>query len=97
MPTPPMPAERRDLIHALLRRGVQRKEIAGRAGVSSRTVYRMQARLGGVPRPFDVEYDARYLTRDERYEIARLHDLGCSMRGIAARLGRSPGRVRSSV
>ena len=93
MPTPPMPAEQRDLIHCLLRRGRPRAEIARRAGVSSRTVYRMLARLGGVARPFDVEYDARYLTRDERYEIARLHDLKWSMRAIAGKLGRAPSTI----
>jgi transposase, IS30 family len=88
-----MPAVQRDLIHVLLRRGRPRAEIAVRAGVSTRTVYRMLARLGGVPRPLHVEYDQRYLSRDERYEIARLHDLGCSMRTIATRLGRSPSTI----
>jgi transposase, IS30 family len=72
---------------------VMRRVIAERAGVSTRTVQRMLARLGGVPRPFDVEYDQRCLTRDERYEIARLHDLGWSVRAIAGRLGRSPSTV----
>ena len=64
MPTPPMPAEQVDLIHCLLRRGVQRAEIAARAGVSTRTVYRMLVRLGSVPRPAAAEYDARYLSQD---------------------------------
>lgn len=93
MPTPPMPAEQRDLVHALLRQGVQRELIARRAGVSARTVYRMLARLGGVAHAFDVEYDRRYLSRDERYELARLRDLGWSVRAIAARLARSPSTV----
>src|SRR5690242_19502585 len=93
MPTPPMPADTRDLIHALLRRGQQRAVIAARAGVSERTVYRMLARLGRVARPFDAEYDRRYLTREERYELARLDDLGWSMRKIAVRLGRAPSTV----
>jgi IS30 family transposase len=92
-----MPADQRDLIHALLRRGCKRDEIAQRAGVSSRTVYRMLARLGGVARPFDVEYDERYLTRDERYEIARLNDLGYSQRTIARRLRRSPSTVNREL
>lgn len=88
-----MPMEKVDLIHCLLRRGEQRSVIAERAGVSKRTVYRMLASLGGVPRPFDVEYHARYLGQDERCEIARLHDLGWSARGIARHLGRSPSTV----
>jgi IS30 family transposase len=88
-----MPAEQRDLVHSLLREGCRRRVVAERAGVSVRTVYRVLARLGGVARPFDVEYDQRYLSRDERYEIARLRDLGLSVRAIAARLGRSPSTV----
>lgn len=93
MPTPPMPAWQRDLIHSLLRRGVRKREIAERAGVSPRTVYRVLARLGGVTRPVDAEYVGRYLNRDERCEIARLHDLNWSMRKIAERIGRDPATV----
>jgi len=84
---------RRDLIFALLRQGSPRAVIAQRAGVSTRTVYRLRQTLEGMPRPADVEYDARYLTREERYEIARLHDGGVSMRRIAARLGRAPSTI----
>ncbi len=93
MPARPIAAEKRDLAHALLRRGCQLDEIAQRAGVSKRTVNRLVARLGGVPRPFDVEYDKRYLTHDERYEIARLHDLGWSVRKIADQLRRAPSTI----
>lgn len=88
-----MPVEQVDLIHCLLRRGVQQKEIAQRSGVSVRTVQRMLARLGGVPRPAAAEYDARYLSQDERCEIARLHDGGISMRAIGRQLGRSPSTI----
>ena len=93
MPTPPMPADQRDLIHALLRRGVKRSVIAEQSGVSVRTVYRMVDRLGGVPRPADVEYDSRYLTLDQRCEIGRLHDHQWTVRAIAGRLGRSPSTI----
>lgn len=93
MPAPPMPAWKRDLIYSLLRRGVRRRLIAERVGMSVRTVDRMAASLGGVIRPFDVEYDKRYLTREERYEIARLHDLGWSIRRIGVHLGRAPSTV----
>jgi IS30 family transposase len=88
-----MPAEQRDLIFALLRRGLPRGGIAARAGVSERTVYRMLATLDGVIRPADAMYDQRYLAREERYELARLHDLGWSVRKIADRLGRAPSTV----
>jgi len=47
-----------------------------------------------VPSPA-VTYSARYLDRDERYEIARLRgqDPPLSGRRIAARLGRSPSAI----
>jgi transposase, IS30 family len=93
VPTPPMPAEQVDLIHCLLRRGERTSVVAERAGVSTRTVQRMLARVGGVPRPAQAEYAGRYLSQDERCEIARLHDLEHSVREIARRLGRAPSTV----
>lgn len=77
----------------LARRGVPRVAIAGEVGVSVRTVDRYLASLGPMCRPRDVEYDARYLTRHERRDLARLWDVGTSMRTIAARLGRSPSTI----
>ena len=93
MPTPPIPVEKRELVFALLRRGVRVGRIERETGVSRRSVGRLLATLSVMPRPFDAEYDARYLTREERYEIARLHDTGASVRRIAARLQRSPSTV----
>ena len=93
MPTPPIPIEKRELVFSLLRRGVRVGQIEQETGVSRRTVGRLLASLGGMPGPFDAEYDARYLTRDERYEIARSHDQGASVRAIAARLKRSPSTI----
>jgi IS30 family transposase len=40
-----------------------------------------------------VTYSARYLDREERYELARLREDGLSLRQLAARLGRSPSTV----
>jgi len=93
MPTPPIPTEKRELVFSLLRRGVRVGQIERETGVSRRTVGRLLASLSVMPRPFDAEYDARYLTREERYEIARLHDGRVSVRRIAARLGRAPSTV----
>jgi IS30 family transposase len=93
MSTSKIAADLQELIFVLARRGLIPARIAREVGVSSRTVRRYLARLDGVPRPDDVEYDARYLTHDERYEIARLHDSGTSVRVIAARLGRAPSTV----
>jgi len=93
MPYPRIAQDKQDLIVALARRGVPRAAIADDVGVSLRTVFRYLATLGGVPRPIDTEYDGRYLSHDERYEIARLNDDGASVRTIAARLGRSPSTI----
>jgi len=93
VPYPRIAQDKQDLIVALARRGVPRVRIADDLGVSTQTVYRYLATLGGVPRPLDVEYNGRYLSHDERYEIARLHDTGSSLRQIAARLGRSASTI----
>ena len=93
VPYPRIAQDKQDLIVALARRGVPGVRIATDLGVSVQTVYRYLATLGGVPRPLDVEYDGRYLSHDERYEIARLHDTGSSARQIGARLGRSPSTI----
>src|SRR5215212_11683489 len=97
MPTPPIPTEKRELVFSLLRRGVRVGRIEVETGVSRRTVGRLAASLGVMPRPFDAEYDARYLTREERYEIARLHDGRVSVRRIEARLGRAPSTVSRAL
>jgi IS30 family transposase len=93
MPRPTIAADLQELIFVLARRGFIPAQISRRTGVSSRTIRRYLATLEGVPRPADVEYDARYLTHDERYEIARLHYTGSSVRAIAARLGRAPSTI----
>jgi transposase, IS30 family len=63
------------------------------AGVSKSCAYRLHKKMGGVCRPPSAQYSARYLGRDERYEIARLREQGLSVRQVAARLGRSPSTV----
>lgn len=44
-------------------------------------------------RPVSATYSDRFLDRDERYEIARLHELRRSIRAIAAKLGRHPSTI----
>jgi transposase, IS30 family len=63
------------------------------AGVSVSYAYKLHRKMGGVYRPPGVTYSARYLDREERYELARLRDSGLSMRQVAARLGRSPSTI----
>jgi transposase, IS30 family len=97
MPTPPIPSEKRELVFSLLRRGMRVGQIQAESGVSRRSVGRLLASLGGMPRPCDAEYDARYLTLLERYEIARLDDTGVSIRKIAERLRRAPSTISREV
>ena len=77
----------------LLAAGVNPLAASRAAGVSPSFAYQLRTRMGGVCRPPAVTYSARYLDRDERYEIARLREAGLSVRQVAARLGRSPSTV----
>ena len=97
MSRPSIAPEKQELIYVLARRGVSGPQIARDLGVSTRTVYRYLDRLGGVPRPFDAEYDARYLTHHERYEIARLRDGGWSLREIGCVLVNVPATLADAT
>jgi IS30 family transposase len=59
-------------------------------------VYRDGQVVGFVP-PLDRlvvrEVSARFLSQDERVEIADLHHAGLSIRAIAAKIGRAPSTV----
>jgi len=92
VPNPRISLAQQKKLYELAAVGVAKDEVAARVGVSPRTVYTYLATLDRVKRPA-VEYDARYLSRDERYEIARLHDAGWSLRRIAARLNRAPSTI----
>ena len=63
------------------------------AGVSAEYARQLNKRMGGVYRPPGTSYDARYLDREERYEIARLLEAGLSIRKAADRLGRSASTI----
>jgi transposase, IS30 family len=77
---------------ALLGRGLPAARVAGELGVSRTVVSLWRAQVGGVIRERPAE-SGRYLSRDERYEIARLHDAGVGVREIARRTGRSPATI----
>jgi len=77
----------------LLAAGMSPAQASRAAGVSASFAYQLRTRMGGVCRPPAVTYSARYLDRDERYEIARLREAGLSVRQVAARTGRSPSTV----
>jgi IS30 family transposase len=81
------------LVVDLLVSGLNPNRAAAAAGVSIAFAYGLHHKMGGVYRPPGVTYSARYLDREERYELARLREAGLSLRQIAARLGRSPSTV----
>ena len=61
-------------------------------GVSESAAYLWVAQVGGVI-PRSAVYSARFLDRDERYEIARLAEAGLGMRAIGRALSRDPGTI----
>jgi transposase, IS30 family len=73
--------------------GMNLSQTARATGVSLTYVHGLHHNMGGVYRPAGVTYCARYLDREERYELARLRESGLSVRAVAARLGRSPSTV----
>ena len=79
-------------VFGLLADGLSVREVAARAGVSVSVVRLWRSQVGGVVRHV-VGSSERYLDRDERYEIARLSEAGCSGREIARRLGRAPSTI----
>jgi IS30 family transposase len=78
---------------ALLGRGLRLGQVAGELGVSERAISTWRAEVGGVIRREGPAESGRYLSRDERYEIARLHDAQVGVREIARRTGRSPATI----
>jgi IS30 family transposase len=90
---PGLPPERVRLVLDYLASGLNPNRAAAAAGVSIAFAYGLHHRMGGVYRPPGVNYSARYLDREERYELARLRDTGLSVRAVAARMGRSPSTI----
>jgi IS30 family transposase len=88
-----LPPERVRLVLDHLAAGLNPFQAARAAGVSASFVYGLHHKMGGVYRPPGVTYSDRYLDREERYELARLRDSGLSVRGAAARMGRSPSTI----
>jgi IS30 family transposase len=78
----------------LMAGGLSANRAARSAGVSKSFAYALVRKMGGVRvHPEPDSYCPRYLSREERHEIARLREAGLSVRQVAARLGRSPSTV----
>src|SRR5689334_18267751 len=87
MASPPIAPERLRHVLDCLASGMNPYATARVTGVSATYIYTLHHSLGGVYRPLQSEYSDRYLSREDRYEIARLRDAGCSMREIGRRIG----------
>ncbi len=93
-----VPAERVRVLLDLIGGGMVPYKAAVVAGVSKTLAYELVKKMGGVRTPAAPAasagpYCPRYLSREERHEIARLREAGLSVRAVAARLGRSPSTV----
>ena len=88
-----LPPEKVRAVLDLLASGLSPKRAARAAGVSHGFAEGLHRKMGGVYRPPGSSYSARYLGREERYEIARLREAGLSVRAVAARLGRPASTV----
>ena len=88
-----VPPERVRLLLDELAAGLNPDQAAAAAGVSKCFACQLHHTIGGVYRPSGTTYSARYLDREERYEIARLREAGLSVRAVAARTGRSPSTI----
>lgn len=89
--------EVRQRVWDLLSQGHNPMEVARRTGVSKSLIYVMHHSVGGVYRPAHVQYSDRFLSRDERYEIARLLDAGLTRTAIGVRLKRSTSTISQEI
>lgn len=84
-------ADVRRQVFSRLEQGWSPQQAGAEAGVSRMAISRWRAEVGGVS--VDLCRSERYLSRDERYEIARLHDAEVGVREIARRTGRSASTI----
>ena len=89
----PLPPERVQLVLDQLAAGLNPMQAAAAAGVSKTFAYALRHKMGGVYLPAGNAYCPRYLSREERYELARLRDAGHGIREIARRMARSPSTI----
>jgi IS30 family transposase len=78
--------------YALLGQGWSPREVAAELGVSREAVSLWRREVGGVI-PERLVDSARYLSREERYEIARLHESGLGVRAIGRLTSRSAATI----
>ena len=87
-------AERERRLLGLIASGMTPNQAARAAGVPVSTAYALNARIGDVRTPPEQPVPCpRYLSRGERYEIARLRGQGLSVQAVAAAIGRAASTV----
>jgi IS30 family transposase len=85
--------ERQERFWELVTAGSSSSQACEAVGVDRRQGYRWRRESGGRPPAAPRVVSARYLSLEERLQIADLHLAGASMRAIAARLGRAPSTI----
>ena len=85
--------EHRQRFWAAVARGATSIDAAAQAGVSGVVGVRWFRESGGMPTVTQAPLSGRYLSFAEREEIALLRAIGCGVREVARRLGRSPSTI----
>ena len=85
-------SEVRRAAFVLLGGGCSARQVGALLGVSRSQVSQWRVDAGGVIKN-ELRGGARYLSREDRYEIARLREHGLGVRAIAKRLGRTASTV----
>ena len=85
--------ERQQRFWQLVESGSTFSQACEAVGVDRRQGYRWRRASGGRPPSAPRVVSARYLSLEERLQIADLHLAGASMRAIAAQLGRAPSTI----
>jgi transposase, IS30 family len=86
------PVDVRRQAFALLGRGLSPRQVGVELGVSRMSISGWRSEVGGVI-PEEPVGSGRYLSRDERYEIARLYDAEVGVNDIGRALGRSGSTI----
>ena len=85
--------ERQQRFWQLVTAGSSFSQACEAVGVDRRQGYRWRRASGGRPPSAPRLVSARYLSLEERLQIADLHLAGASMRAIATQLGRAPSTI----
>jgi DNA-binding NarL/FixJ family response regulator len=85
--------ERQQRFWELVESGSAFSQACEAVGVDRRQGYRRRRAVGGRPPSAPRVVSARYLSLEERLQIADLRLAGASMRAIATQLGRAPSTI----